>query len=82
MVLYLDGPVDVRQDTTVVGEGNMSPSEDTSRHITIHVDYTYRRTQKTFLDLLHPRWIFRRSSTGVSSVSIRLTLEHWLRVLV
>lgn len=62
-VMYLDEPVDVRQDTTLVGEVNMYPSEDSSRHITIHVDYTIGELKKTFQDLLHPRWIFRRGST-------------------
>ncbi|CDQ84939.1 protein arginine N-methyltransferase 6 [Oncorhynchus mykiss] len=50
-VLYLDEAVNVRQDTTVVGEVNMSPSEDSSRHICIHVDYTIgelKKQSKTF----------------------------------
>ncbi|XP_056157858.1 protein arginine N-methyltransferase 6 [Lampris incognitus] len=50
-VLYLDQPVDVMQDTEVVGEVHMYPSEDSARHICIHVDYTIgeqKRLSKTF----------------------------------
>ncbi|KAL4616836.1 protein arginine N-methyltransferase 6 [Arapaima gigas] len=39
-VLYLDEPVDVVQDTRVEGEIRMFPSEESSRHICIHVDCT------------------------------------------
>uniref|UniRef100_A0A8C7VPR9 Protein arginine N-methyltransferase 6 n=1 Tax=Oncorhynchus mykiss TaxID=8022 RepID=A0A8C7VPR9_ONCMY len=37
------------EDTTVVGEGNMSPSEDTSRHITIHLP-EYGSQSETTID--------------------------------
>lgn len=50
-LLYLDEPVDVMQDTAVMGEVNMYPSEDSSRHICIHVDYTigqHKKHSKTF----------------------------------
>ncbi|KAJ8010462.1 hypothetical protein DPEC_G00075340 [Dallia pectoralis] len=50
-VLYLDDPVNVRQDTPVVGDVNMYPSEASSRHICIHVDYTIgemKKHSKTF----------------------------------
>ncbi|KAM4606174.1 protein arginine N-methyltransferase 6 [Polymixia lowei] len=50
-VLYLDAPVDVVQDTKVVGEVNMYPSEDSARHICIHLEYTigeHKRHSKTF----------------------------------
>ncbi|XP_054893158.1 protein arginine N-methyltransferase 6 [Poeciliopsis prolifica] len=50
-VLYLDSPVEVVQDTPVRGEVSMFPSEDSSRHICIHVDYTIgeqKRQSKTF----------------------------------
>uniref|UniRef100_A0A1A8NX23 Protein arginine N-methyltransferase 6 n=1 Tax=Nothobranchius rachovii TaxID=451742 RepID=A0A1A8NX23_9TELE len=50
-VLYLDSPVEVVQDTPVTGEVRMYPSEDSARHICIHVDYTIgqQKTQsKTF----------------------------------
>ncbi|KAM6977250.1 protein arginine N-methyltransferase 6 [Aplochiton taeniatus] len=50
-VLYLDEPVDVMQDTKVCGEINMFPSEESSRHICIHVDYTigeHKKHSKTF----------------------------------
>ncbi|KAM6970880.1 protein arginine N-methyltransferase 6 [Tautogolabrus adspersus] len=50
-VLYLDAPVEVVQDTVVTGEVCMYPSEDSARHICIHVDYTIgeqKRQSKTF----------------------------------
>ena len=50
-VLYLDAPVDVVQDTVVAGEVSMYPSEESARHICIHVDYAVgeqRRRSKTF----------------------------------
>ncbi|KAF3836102.1 hypothetical protein F7725_028660 [Dissostichus mawsoni] len=50
-VLYLDSPVDVVQDTVVTGEISMFPSEESARHICIHVDYTIgeqKRQSKTF----------------------------------
>lgn len=50
-VLYLDSPVDVVQDTLVAGEVKMYPSEESNRHISIHVDYTIgeqKRQSKTF----------------------------------
>ncbi|XP_010779558.1 protein arginine N-methyltransferase 6 [Notothenia coriiceps] len=50
-VLYLDAPVDVVQDTLVTGEISMFPSEESARHICIHVDYTIgeqKRQSKTF----------------------------------
>lgn len=50
-VLYLDAPVDVVQDTLVTGEVSMYPSEESARHICIHVDYTVgeqKRQSKTF----------------------------------
>lgn len=50
-VLYLDAPVDVVQDTVVAGEVRMYPSEESARHICIHVDYTigeHKRLSKTF----------------------------------
>ncbi|XP_072306653.1 protein arginine N-methyltransferase 6 [Eucyclogobius newberryi] len=50
-VLYLDCPVDVVQDTVVAGEVQMYPSEQSDRHICVHVDYTvgeHKRQSKTF----------------------------------
>uniref|UniRef100_A0A3B4X1C5 Protein arginine N-methyltransferase 6 n=2 Tax=Seriola lalandi dorsalis TaxID=1841481 RepID=A0A3B4X1C5_SERLL len=50
-VLYMDAPVDVVQDTVVTGEVSMYPSEESARHICIHVDYTIgeqKRQSKTF----------------------------------
>ncbi|XP_034416450.1 protein arginine N-methyltransferase 6 [Cyclopterus lumpus] len=50
-VLYLDAPVDVVQDTVVTGEISMFPSEESARHICIHMDYTIgeqKRQSKTF----------------------------------
>ncbi|XP_069554066.1 protein arginine N-methyltransferase 6 [Brachyistius frenatus] len=50
-VLYLDAPVEVVQDTPVTGEVSMYPSEDSARHICIHVDYSIgeqKRQSKTF----------------------------------
>ncbi|XP_068604098.1 protein arginine N-methyltransferase 6 [Brachionichthys hirsutus] len=50
-ILYLDAPVEVVQDTEVTGEVNMYPSEESSRHVCIHVEYTvggHRRQSKTF----------------------------------
>lgn len=50
-VLYLDAPVDVVQDTVVTGEVSMYPSEESARHICIHVDYTigeHKRQSRTF----------------------------------
>ncbi|XP_075994298.1 protein arginine N-methyltransferase 6 [Genypterus blacodes] len=50
-LLYLDAPMDVVQDTVISGEVNMYPSEESARHICIHVDYTIgeqKRLSKTF----------------------------------
>ncbi|KAI4902441.1 hypothetical protein NFI96_021593, partial [Prochilodus magdalenae] len=50
-VLYLDEPVDVVQDTEVAGSLSMFPSEQSSRHICIHMDYTigeHKQKSKTF----------------------------------
>lgn len=50
-VLYLDAPVNVVQDTKVAGEVHMYPSEESARHICIHVDYTVgelKKQSKTF----------------------------------
>ncbi|MBN3323739.1 ANM6 methyltransferase, partial [Atractosteus spatula] len=50
-VLYLDEPIDVMQDTKVEGEITLYPSEESSRHICIHVDYTIgdlKKKSKTF----------------------------------
>ncbi|XP_007243158.2 protein arginine N-methyltransferase 6 [Astyanax mexicanus] len=50
-VLYLDEPVDVRQDTKVEGNISMYPSEKSSRYVCIHVDYTvgeHKLKSKTF----------------------------------
>ncbi|XP_029978862.1 protein arginine N-methyltransferase 6 [Sphaeramia orbicularis] len=50
-VLYLDAPVDVMQDTPVTGEVRMYPSEDSARHVCIHLDFTIgqnKRQAKTF----------------------------------
>ncbi|XP_061661846.1 protein arginine N-methyltransferase 6 [Syngnathoides biaculeatus] len=50
-VLYLDEPVEVVQDTLVTGELNMYPSEESDRHVCIHLEYTIgkQKTQsKTF----------------------------------
>lgn len=50
-VLYLDAPVDVVQDTPVSGTVSMYPSNESARHICIHVDYTVgeqKRRSKTF----------------------------------
>lgn len=50
-VLYLEHPAEVEQDTVVSGEVSMFPSEDSARHICIHLDYTIgeqKRRSKTF----------------------------------
>uniref|UniRef100_A0A3Q3JZC6 Protein arginine N-methyltransferase 6 n=1 Tax=Monopterus albus TaxID=43700 RepID=A0A3Q3JZC6_MONAL len=50
-VLYLDTPVDVVQDTVFAGTVSMFPSEKSTRHICVHVDYTIgeqERQSKTF----------------------------------
>ncbi|XP_035268033.1 protein arginine N-methyltransferase 6 [Anguilla rostrata] len=50
-VLYLHEPVDVIQDTKITGEITMYPSEESSRHICVHVDYTIgdlKKKSKTF----------------------------------
>ncbi|XP_038160230.1 protein arginine N-methyltransferase 6 [Cyprinodon tularosa] len=50
-VLYLDSPVEVVQDTPITGEVSMFTSEEGSRHICIHVDYSFgeeKRQSKTF----------------------------------
>ncbi|XP_062848072.1 protein arginine N-methyltransferase 6 [Trichomycterus rosablanca] len=50
-VLYLDQHVYVNQDTVVEGEVKMYPSEESPRHICIHVDYTIgdkKKRSKTF----------------------------------
>ncbi|KAM6900162.1 protein arginine N-methyltransferase 6 [Xenentodon cancila] len=50
-LMYLDSPVEVVQDTAVTGEVSMYPSEESARHICIHVDYTIgdqKRQSKTF----------------------------------
>lgn len=50
-VLYLDAPVEVVQDTVVNGEVCMFPSEESARHLCIHVDYSvgeHKRQSKTF----------------------------------
>ncbi|KAJ8278016.1 hypothetical protein GJAV_G00082840 [Gymnothorax javanicus] len=50
-VLYLHEPVDVIQDTKISGEISMYPSEESSRHICVHVDYTIgdlKKRSKTF----------------------------------
>ncbi|XP_041825033.1 protein arginine N-methyltransferase 6 [Melanotaenia boesemani] len=50
-VLYLDSPMEVVQDTLITGEINMYPSEESARHICIHVDFTvgeHKRQSKTF----------------------------------
>lgn len=50
-VLYLDQAVEVSQDTPVEGEVHVFPSEEGSRHICIHVDYTVaeeKKKSKTF----------------------------------
>lgn len=51
VLLYLDAPVDVVQDTVVTGEVSMCPSAENDREICIHVDYTvgeHKRQSKTF----------------------------------
>ena len=50
-VLYLDSPRDVMQDTKVVGEIHMYPSEESARHICIHVECAigeHKKQSKTF----------------------------------
>ncbi|KAJ3611616.1 hypothetical protein NHX12_021631, partial [Muraenolepis orangiensis] len=50
-VLYLDSPGDVTQDTKVVGEIHMYPSEESPRHLCIHVECTIgenKKQSKTF----------------------------------
>ncbi|XP_048882501.1 protein arginine N-methyltransferase 6 [Brienomyrus brachyistius] len=50
-VLYLDEPVEVMQDTRVEGEITMFPSEESSRHICINVEFSIgdlKRKNKTF----------------------------------
>ncbi|MBN3296651.1 protein arginine N-methyltransferase 6 [Amia ocellicauda] len=50
-LLYLDEAVEVRQDTKVEGEITMYPSEESARHLCIHVDYTigeHKKKSKTF----------------------------------
>lgn len=49
--LYLDVPVDVEQDTLVTGEVSLYPSEESARHVCIHMDYTIGKQKiqsKTF----------------------------------
>ncbi|XP_062235959.1 protein arginine N-methyltransferase 6 [Platichthys flesus] len=45
-VLYLDAPVEVVQDTLVEGEICLFPSEESSRHVCIHVDFTIGEEKK------------------------------------
>ncbi|XP_060949934.1 protein arginine N-methyltransferase 6 [Limanda limanda] len=45
-VLYLDAPVEVVQDTVVEGEICLFPSEESSRHVCIHVDFTIGEEKK------------------------------------
>uniref|UniRef100_A0A3P9K884 Protein arginine N-methyltransferase 6 n=1 Tax=Oryzias latipes TaxID=8090 RepID=A0A3P9K884_ORYLA len=50
-VLYLDSPAEVKQDTLVSGEVCMYPSEESDRHICIHLEYAIgeeKRQSKTF----------------------------------
>ncbi|XP_029102008.1 protein arginine N-methyltransferase 6 [Scleropages formosus] len=50
-VLYLDEPVEVEQDTRVEGEIRMFPSEESARHLCIHVECAVgglRQQSKTF----------------------------------
>ncbi|XP_061569123.1 protein arginine N-methyltransferase 6 [Cololabis saira] len=50
-VMYLDSPVEVVQDTPITGEVSMYPSEDSARHICVHVEYNIgeqKRQSKTF----------------------------------
>ncbi|KAF7660721.1 hypothetical protein LDENG_00277150 [Lucifuga dentata] len=55
-VLYLDAPVDVVQDTPVTGEVSMYPSEESARHICIHVDYTIGEQKKQSKTFSIPDW--------------------------
>ncbi|XP_017287804.1 protein arginine N-methyltransferase 6 [Kryptolebias marmoratus] len=50
-VLYVDRPEEVVQDTPVSGEVRMYPSEDSARHVCVHVDFSignHKRQSKTF----------------------------------
>uniref|UniRef100_A0A8C4SNK4 Protein arginine N-methyltransferase 6 n=1 Tax=Erpetoichthys calabaricus TaxID=27687 RepID=A0A8C4SNK4_ERPCA len=50
-ILYLDEPVDVVQDTKIMGEITLSPSEKSPRHICAHLDCTIgeqKMKSKTF----------------------------------
>lgn len=55
-VLYLDEPVDVVQDTIVTGEVNMFPSQESDRHICIHVDYAIGQQKKHSKTFSIPDW--------------------------
>ncbi|XP_060920495.1 protein arginine N-methyltransferase 6 [Labrus mixtus] len=55
-VLYLDDAVEVVQDTAVSGEVCMYPSEDSGRHICIHVDYTIGEEKRQSKSFSIPDW--------------------------
>ncbi|XP_037549718.1 protein arginine N-methyltransferase 6 [Nematolebias whitei] len=50
-VLYLDDPAEVVQDTPITGSVSMYPSEQSARHVCVHVDYNIgeqKTESKTF----------------------------------
>ncbi|XP_077410596.1 protein arginine N-methyltransferase 6 [Vanacampus margaritifer] len=55
-VLYLDEPVDVVQDTLVTGEVNMYPSEESDRHVCIHLEYTIGKDKTHSKTFSIPDW--------------------------
>ncbi|CAL1596569.1 unnamed protein product [Knipowitschia caucasica] len=55
-VLYVDRPEEVVQDTLVTGEVQMSPSEQSDRHISIHLDYTIGQHKRQSKKFAIPDW--------------------------
>ncbi|KAM9712215.1 protein arginine N-methyltransferase 6 [Menidia menidia] len=55
-VLYLGDAVEVVQDTPVTGEVCMYPSEESTRHICIHVDYTIGQEKRQSKNFSIPDW--------------------------
>ncbi|XP_029385255.1 protein arginine N-methyltransferase 6 [Echeneis naucrates] len=72
-VLYLDAPVDVVQDTVITGEVSMFPSEESVRHICIHVDYTIGEQKKQAKTFTIPDWSSDASSDVQSAAVALLT---------
>ncbi|KAM9333755.1 protein arginine N-methyltransferase 6 [Pholidichthys leucotaenia] len=55
-VLYLDAPAEVEQDTPVSGEVCMYPSEESSRHVCIRVEYCVGGQKKRSKTFSIPDW--------------------------